>query len=270
MKRQTWAVREAESTSATADPPRARHLQHPRRALVGVLTLVLGVGLTTGVASARPSVQPKDLAGVRLTTVKQAVNVRTGPSTSAAKMGQIQANKGFALWCQARGSKVNGSTLWDFGGYAVRSRVEKRGWVADYYVRTGTSGPVPGVQQGGCPGPHIALLPNGRLSPGQKLDTAFGFALTMQGDGNLVLTEGTTPLWATGTDRHPGAYAVMQTDGNLVVYSAAGPALWATGTKGMGQSLELDVQHDGNVVLYDKFYHPCWDRHIGKRGRTCG
>lgn len=57
----------------------------------------------------------------------------------------------------------------------------------------------------------------------------------MQGDGNLVLlrSDGKV-LWASGTHRHPGAWVVAQTDGNLVIYppgpAVSGRALWATNT----------------------------------------
>ncbi len=54
----------------------------------------------------------------------------------------------------------------------------------------------------------------------------------MQDDGNLVLCDGAgKALWASGTDHHPGAYATMQTDGNLVVYQGSTP-LWASKTNG--------------------------------------
>src|SRR5258708_11323709 len=43
-------------------------------------------------------------------------------------------------------------------------------------------------------------------------------------------------------------YGSMQTDGNFVVYSQAGTALWSTGTAGTGAST-FEVQDDGNVVL---------------------
>ncbi len=36
----------------------------------------------------------------------------------------------------------------------------------------------------------------------------------------------------SGTNGNPGAFAAMQGDGNLVVYSSTGKALWASGTQG--------------------------------------
>ncbi|HEV2060317.1 MAG TPA: hypothetical protein VGR11_13255 [Solirubrobacteraceae bacterium] len=54
----------------------------------------------------------------------------------------------------------------------------------------------------------------------------------MQGDGNFVLYhQGWTPLWSSGTYGNPGSYIVMQNDGNLVIYNPGGRALWATGTQ---------------------------------------
>lgn len=65
--------------------------------------------------------------------------------------------------------------------------------------------------------------------------------LEMQSDGDLVLssctfqpgnpgqyTAGTcSPIWSSLTYNNPGAHARMQTDGNLVVYTAGGQALWS-------------------------------------------
>ena len=50
----------------------------------------------------------------------------------------------------------------------------------------------------------------------------------MQPDGNLVLYDAnTSPLWATSTTGHGGAYFALQLDGNLVVYSPDNRPLWA-------------------------------------------
>jgi hypothetical protein len=52
----------------------------------------------------------------------------------------------------------------------------------------------------------------------------------MQTDGNLVLYSGGEAVWSSGTSGNPGAQAVLQNDGNFVIYSASGRALWNTGT----------------------------------------
>ena len=58
-------------------------------------------------------------------------------------------------------------------------------------------------------------------------------------------------------------YAVMQPDGNFVVYQGSlfvqGNAIWASNTqfKGTGP-YHLDMQKDGNLVIYDKDNKPTW------------
>jgi hypothetical protein len=56
--------------------------------------------------------------------------------------------------------------------------------------------------------------------------------LTMQTDGNLVLySPGAGPAqWATGTNPSSGTLAVLQNDGNFVVYAGSGQVLWSSGT----------------------------------------
>lgn len=101
--------------------------------------------------------------------------------------------------------------------------------------------------------------------------------LRMQGDGNLVFYAGARPVFHTGTHGHPGAFLILQSDGNPVVYSPAGRPLWAgyprcdslvsaVGEIGLdpaapvlrpGWALrsprgtsQLIMQTDGNLVLY--------------------
>jgi hypothetical protein len=82
----------------------------------------------------------------------------------------------------------------------------------------------------------------------------------MQTDVNLVLynpncAQGSPgcpyALWALGTWGQPGNYLVMQTDGNLVVYSRTGTAMWASQSSwGTGSADVLRVQDDSNLVVY--------------------
>lgn len=66
---------------------------------------------------------------------------------------------------------------------------------------------------------------------------------------------GTTPLWSSRTQDDPGAAALMQRDGNLVVYSSVGTgrrALFSTGTSGAPTSVSpiLEVEDtEVSVVL---------------------
>jgi len=128
--------------------------------------------------------------------------------------------------------------------------------------------------------------------------------LVMQDDGNLVLYSGRVrsvlatarngdwcrglpginrgisferhkALWDTKTVRNPGAYAVMQADGNLVVRSARGRALWDSRTGGHPGSAHwrLTVTDDQDVrVTYeeknrngDLLYGVFWGRKGGRR-----
>ena len=79
----------------------------------------------------------------------------------------------------------------------------------------------------------------------------------MQLDGNLVLYQGATALWATGTWGTTGFEATQQSDGNFVLYDMTGRAMWAAGTWGHPGS-RLAVQNDGNLVVYSSSNQPLW------------
>jgi RHS repeat-associated protein len=58
-----------------------------------------------------------------------------------------------------------------------------------------------------------------------------------------------TGTWGPGTQGHPGAYAIFQTDGNLVVYDVNGTALWSSGTSGT-YAERLDLNDDGRIIIW--------------------
>jgi surface antigen len=104
------------------------------------------------------------------------------------------------------------------------------------------------------------MKPGEALRPGRSLGSEHGqYRLTMQADGNLVLyvARSDRPVWHTHTHGHPGAWAVMQTDGNLVVYDTSGTALWHSGTGGHPGAY-FAVQRDSNLVVYDSASRPLW------------
>ncbi|GAB2622627.1 hypothetical protein Aab01nite_26600 [Paractinoplanes abujensis] len=98
-----------------------------------------------------------------------------------------------------------------------------------------------------------SLLTGGeRLNPGQSLISPNGqFRLTMQGDGALKeVRAGVEPVWqAVNLRMAAGSTLEMQGDGNLVVYGPGHVALWSTGTAGRNGSV-LRLQDDGNLVVY--------------------
>jgi len=91
------------------------------------------------------------------------------------------------------------------------------------------------------------------LGLNQYLTSADGrFTFIMQGDGNLVLYKGgigNVVKWASNTYGRQASRAIMQSDGNFVIYAPNGPAFWATGTNG-SPGATLLLQNDGNVVIY--------------------
>src|SRR5216683_337826 len=66
------------------------------------------------------------------------------------------------------------------------------------------------------------LNPGEVLQVNQFLTSPNGqFRLWMQNDGNFVLYGGDRVMWATNTAGKGGVIAIMQGDGNLVIYNAA-------------------------------------------------
>lgn len=110
--------------------------------------------------------------------------------------------------------------------------------------------------------PRDKLQSNGRLLAGQTLVSANRrYRLAFQGDGNLVLYDDVEAkaLWASDTAAFGAGQAVVQGDGNFVVYDAQGAARWASGTAGNAGAYLL-VQTDGNLVVYGAGGQPVWDR----------
>ena len=96
------------------------------------------------------------------------------------------------------------------------------------------------------------------LSAGTELTSPNGqHRAVMQGDGNFVIYRVTgVPKWATGTDGRAVGGIIMQGDGNLVMYDPNGP-VWASGTDGHPGAV-LVMQDDGNLVIYDVDGTPLW------------
>lgn len=100
-----------------------------------------------------------------------------------------------------------------------------------------------------------ALYPNKPPNPNQLISMNGQFTLIMQQDGNLVLyytpTSSTqrTKIWATNTAGRAVREALMQTDGNFVLYDYTPMPLWSSNTAGYPGSY-LVLQNDGNLVIY--------------------
>ncbi|WP_285631311.1 LysM peptidoglycan-binding domain-containing protein [Lentzea sp. NBRC 102530] len=95
------------------------------------------------------------------------------------------------------------------------------------------------------------------LTRGQQLTSANGYQLTLQSDGNLVLSENTGTVWASGTDGKGAVRASFQDDGNFVLYTDDNNAVWSTGTQGNSGS-HLVLQNDRNLVVVGGDGSPKW------------
>jgi hypothetical protein len=92
-----------------------------------------------------------------------------------------------------------------------------------YYMRYDGSGWTTLVDSNlysGCCGGGTHSPQNGALDVDGRV--------VMQGDGNVVMYDsGWTPVWATHTENHSGAFLVAQDDSNLVVYTASAVPIWS-------------------------------------------
>ena len=73
-------------------------------------------------------------------------------------------------------------------------------------------------------------------------------------------------LWSSGTSGTPPGRAILQLDGNLVVYDANGSARWSSGTGG-NRNASLVVEDDGNLVIVSWEGRTIWDRFRDRRER---
>ena len=130
---------------------------------------------------------------------------------------------------------------------------------------------VPGAAPAGTPAPSscpaapacATLTANQYLSAGQSLTSCDGrFDLILQGDGNLVLYEGASALWASNTVNSAATKAILQGDGNFVLYTAAGTAVWASNTAG-NAGAELVLGNDGNLVVDSASGAALWSTNTG-------
>lgn len=87
--------------------------------------------------------------------------------------------------------------------------------------------------------------------------------LTMQSDGNLVLTFGSTVSWSSNT-HVPGSRAVLTYAGDLVVVSPAGAPLWHSNTRGKDAFIYLNSCGQASVSATTEWNFP------SRLSFTCG
>jgi surface antigen len=94
----------------------------------------------------------------------------------------------------------------------------------------------------------------------------------MQTDGNLVLyTASGHAVWDSQTAGHTGARTVLQgSDGNLVTYASNNAVLWSASTN-TNPGDRLCMQSDANLVVYSSSNAALWatmTNHAATRGQT--
>jgi subtilisin family serine protease len=85
-------------------------------------------------------------------------------------------------------------------------------------------------------------------------------ALALQRNGNFVLYDNFKLVWETGALGRAADRAIMQPDGNFVVYDSSNQALWNSTTDG-NAGARLIMQTDGNVVIYSSSNVVLWATH---------
>jgi len=110
------------------------------------------------------------------------------------------------------------------------------------------------------PSPSPArLLPGEHLASGEQLVSKSGTArLKMQGDGNLVLRDGSTDesLWSSGSCCNDGAFLDFNHQGILAVRASDSSRLWDPAIH--GTPVKAELQDDCNFVVRDASGTSLW------------
>jgi hypothetical protein len=99
---------------------------------------------------------------------------------------------------------------------------------------------------------------NSYLYPDQSVYSANGsYRVVYQQDGNLVLYQGGTAKWASGTAGTSPGFTVMQDDGNLVIYDGSGNPVWQSYTSG-NSGAYMAVTNGGSVMILSTSTESVW------------
>lgn len=122
------------------------------------------------------------------------------------------------------------------------------------------------------PPPNLSFLDSSgaKASPYMRandklLSTDGRWSLIMQTNGNLVGTTVSNPMafWWTSKSADKGKppyTAVMQPDGNFVIYDSVNKAVWNTGSGGKtNPPYQFNLQTDRNLVIYDSKGKAVWN-----------
>jgi hypothetical protein len=176
--------------------------------------------------------------GLRLSSpsgVTDGLHIASSSGTNLSGNINVPATGAWQTW-----ATVNATVALPAGQQTLTVDQDNGGWNIHELTFASSSG------SGGSCG---ELTANVSLTANQSLASCNGdYTLIMQGDGNLVLYQSGTALWASSTVGSGADEAIMQGDGNFVLYTSSGTPVWASNTAGNAGAY-LDVQNDGNVVI---------------------
>lgn len=184
------------------------------------------------------------IGGTTYTLSSQAVWDSGTYGTGSNNTAVLQSDGNFVIYTAA------GKAVWDSGTYGTGG--------SNHLYLTGDGNIVMGtvagtnVWQSGTGNAESTLFTGEVLQAGHSITSASGgYTLTMQTDGNLVLyTSSGKAVWDSAASYGSGSQdtLVMQPDGNLVIYTAAGKAVWNAGTYGTGATA-MTVGSNGVVTV---------------------
>ena len=114
---------------------------------------------------------------------------------------------------------------------------------------------------------HYTLAPGGELKAGEWMvspDGRYWFGMGRNGNLALYRNHRSGSLWSALTGGHWGAIALMQRNGDFVVYYR-NRAIWSTHTGGQSwmHDAYLQVQTDGFITIYSQTHRIVWSSFIG-------
>ncbi|HVG92512.1 MAG TPA: RHS repeat-associated core domain-containing protein, partial [Alphaproteobacteria bacterium] len=180
------------------------------------------------------------------------VDEPSGAAVQANYHALMQTDGNFALLNSA------GTSVWATGTAATNAAsifMQDDGNLVTYIFRWQAgvyAAPTPGSYPSSSCSIGTYLVAGQMLPSGKCIVSPHGqYFLLMNTDGNFFIYDWAhgTGTWGPGTQGHPGAYAIFQTDGNLVVYDVNGTALWNSGTSGT-YAERLDLNDDGRIIIW--------------------
>ena len=162
------------------------------------------------------------------------------------------------LWASGTNGRNGSFIIAQNDGNVVVYQGSRPFWASNTRVPEPASTPVSG---------HPDILQPGQALDGSKNDylqvnNKPSIILKMQDDCNLVLYVLEKPYFASNTNGLGNdCKAIMQFDGNLVVYKGDGQVAWASGTNGKNGAY-LSLQQDGNArIFFSNTHQVVWSAH---------